>query len=92
MDTIRAWRCFVRAVELGSLSAVAREEGSTQPTVSKLMAALERELGVRLLERSTTSLRPTPQGRCSTSARWACWRSTTRPWPRRAARPTPRPG
>jgi DNA-binding transcriptional LysR family regulator len=62
MDTIRAMRCFVRAVELGSLSAVAREEGSTQPTVSKLMAALERELGVRLLERSTTSLQPTPQG------------------------------
>lgn len=62
MDTIRSLRCFVRAVELGSLSAVAREEGSTQPTVSKLMAALERDLGVRLLERSTTSLQPTPQG------------------------------
>lgn len=62
MDTIRSLRCFVRAVELGSLSAVAREEGTTQPTMSKLMAALERELGVRLLERSTTSLRPTPQG------------------------------
>lgn len=62
MDTIRSLRCFVRAVELGSLSAVAREERITQPTVSKLMAALERELGVRLLERSTTSLQPTPQG------------------------------
>jgi DNA-binding transcriptional LysR family regulator len=62
MDTIRSLRCFVRAVELGSLSAVAREEGSTQPTISKLIAALERELGVRLLERSTTSLHPTPQG------------------------------
>ncbi|MHA4869623.1 LysR family transcriptional regulator [Duganella sp. PWIR1] len=62
MDTIRSLRCFVRAVELGSLSAVAREEGTTQPTVSKLMAALEHELGVRLLERSTTSLQPTPQG------------------------------
>lgn len=62
MDTIRSLRCFVRAVELGSLSAVAREEGTTQPTVSKLMAALERELGVRLLERSTTSLHATPQG------------------------------
>lgn len=62
MDTIRSLRCFVRAVELGSLSAVAREEATTQPTVSKLMAALERELGVRLLERSTTSLQVTPQG------------------------------
>ncbi len=62
MDTIRSLRCFVRAVELGSLSAVAREEGTTQPTISKLMAALERELGVRLIERSTTSLQATPQG------------------------------
>lgn len=62
MDTIRSLRCFVRAVELGSLSAVAREEGTTQPTVSKLMAALERELGVRLLERGTTGLQPTSQG------------------------------
>jgi len=62
MDTIRSLRCFVRAVELGSLSAVAREESTTQPTISKLMAALERELGVRLLERSTTSLQATPQG------------------------------
>ena len=62
MDAIRAMRCFVRSVELGSLSAVAREEGSTQPTISKLIAALEANLGVRLLERSTTSLSPTPQG------------------------------
>ncbi|MGO4780846.1 LysR family transcriptional regulator, partial [Lysobacter sp. 2RAB21] len=42
---------FVRAVELGSLSAVAREQGSTQPTISKTVAALEQELGVRLLQR-----------------------------------------
>lgn len=62
MDTIRSLRCFVRAVELGSLSAVAREERTTQPTVSKIIAALEKELGVRLLERSTTSLQATPQG------------------------------
>lgn len=62
MDTIRSLRCFARAVELGSLSAVAREESTTQPTVSKIIAALERELGVRLLERSTTSLQATPQG------------------------------
>lgn len=62
MDTIRTLRCFVRAVELGSLSAVAREEGTSQPTISKLIATLERELGVRLLERSTTSLHATAQG------------------------------
>jgi DNA-binding transcriptional LysR family regulator len=63
MDTIRSLQYFVRAVELGSLSAVAREQGTTQPTVSKIIAALEREVGARLLERSTTSLSPTVEGR-----------------------------
>jgi len=63
MDTIRSLQYFVRAVELGSLSAVAREQGTTQPTVSKIVAALEQDLGVRLLERSTASLAPTVQGR-----------------------------
>jgi DNA-binding transcriptional LysR family regulator len=63
MDTIRSLSAFVRAVELGSLSAVAREQGTTQPTVSKIVAALESELGVRLLERTTASLAPTPEGR-----------------------------
>lgn len=63
MDTLRGLRTFVRAVELGSLSAVAREFATTQPTVSKTVAALERELGVRLLQRSTTHLAPTEQGR-----------------------------
>lgn len=62
MDTIRSLQYFVRAVELGSLSAVAREHGTTQPTVSKIVAALEDSLGVRLLERSTSSLSPTVQG------------------------------
>ena len=63
MDTIRSLHYFVRAIELGSLSAVAREQGTTQPTVSKTVAALEEDLGVRLLERSTASLSPTVQGR-----------------------------
>ncbi|WKE65627.1 LysR family transcriptional regulator [Gallaecimonas kandeliae] len=63
MDTLHAMRLFARAVELGSFSAVAREEKVGQPTVSKVIAALEQELGVRLLERSTTSLALTEAGR-----------------------------
>lgn len=63
MDTIRAMRYFTRAVELGSLSAVARDYGTQQPHVSKVLQALEAELGVRLFERSTTGLKPTEQGR-----------------------------
>jgi DNA-binding transcriptional LysR family regulator len=54
---------FVRAVELGSLSAVAREAQIGQPTMSKTITAIERDLGVRLLQRTTTSLTPTEEGR-----------------------------
>lgn len=63
MDTLRSLQCFVRAVELGSLSAVAREQHTTQSNISKIVAALEADLGVRLLERSTASLSPTMPGR-----------------------------
>ncbi|WP_176045885.1 LysR family transcriptional regulator [Burkholderia sp. BCC1644] len=63
MDALRSMRVFVRAIELGNFSAVAREEGTGQPTISKIVAAFEQELGVRLLERSTTSLAPTDEGR-----------------------------
>ena len=62
MDTMKSLRWLVRAVELGSLSAVAREAGTTQPTVSKVIAALERDLGIRLLARTTASLAPTTEG------------------------------
>ena len=62
MDTLRCMHFYVRAIELGSLSAVAREQASTQPTISKAMTALEKNLGVRLFERSTTRLAPTTQG------------------------------
>ncbi|AZD27570.1 LysR family transcriptional regulator [Pseudomonas chlororaphis] len=63
MDSLKAMHCFVRAVELGSLSSAARELGSTQPTVSKLVAALEQQLGTRLLTRGTSGLTPTEQGK-----------------------------
>lgn len=62
MDTLRAMRFFVRTMELGSLSAVARECETTQPTISKVLALLEAHLNVRLLERSTKGPTPTEQG------------------------------
>jgi DNA-binding transcriptional LysR family regulator len=62
MDTLHALRVFVRTLELGSMSAAAREFGTTQPTVSKSLAHLERQLRVRLVERSTRALAPTEQG------------------------------
>lgn len=62
MDTLKAMRFFVRTVELGSLTAAAREAGTTQPTVSKQLALLEAQLAVRLLERSTRGPVPTEHG------------------------------
>lgn len=44
----------------GSLSAAARALGSTQPTVSRRLNALERRLGVKLFERETGGLTPGP--------------------------------
>ncbi len=62
MDRLAAMQMFVRVVETGSFSAVAREMNSTQPTVSKNIAELESWLGAKLLNRSTRSLRLTETG------------------------------
>jgi DNA-binding transcriptional LysR family regulator len=56
-------RTFVRAVETGSFTAVAAEQGQTQPTVSRQISALEDHLGVRLLQRTTRALTLTDEGR-----------------------------
>lgn len=45
MDRLLLMEYFVRAVETGSFSAVAREFGTGQPNVSRYIAALERRLG-----------------------------------------------
>jgi len=62
MDRLEAMDIFVRIVETGSFSAVARDLGTTQPTISKQITALERRLKTRLLERSTRSLNVTASG------------------------------
>jgi len=56
---------FVRIVEAGSLSAAAAQLHTTQPTVSRRLQALERSLGLRLLQRSTHTMKLTEDGqRC----------------------------
>ena len=62
MDRLTAMRAFLRIVESGSVSAVARELGVGQPTVSKQLAGLEAALGARLLNRSTRGLSLTDEG------------------------------
>jgi DNA-binding transcriptional LysR family regulator len=62
MDRLTAMGLFVRIVETGSFSAVAREMNMTQPTVSKQLTALEKQLKTRLLNRSTRQLSLTEAG------------------------------
>src|SRR5580692_11066730 len=53
---------FVRTIESGSFSAASRQVGSSQSAISKSVAALERRLGVRLIQRSTRTLSLTAEG------------------------------
>lgn len=62
MDRIDGFRIFVRVVETGSFSKAARDLGISQPTVTRHVAALERHLGVRLLNRNTRRLSVTELG------------------------------
>lgn len=61
MTSLVAYTAFARAYELGSFTAVSRELGITQSTVSKHIAALEAALGVQLFARTTRKLSPTPE-------------------------------
>jgi DNA-binding transcriptional LysR family regulator len=62
MDRLEAMRAFVRVVERGSFSAVAKEFGATQSAISKQIAALEARVGAKLLVRSTRALALTRAG------------------------------
>ena len=63
MDRLAALEIFVRVVDTGSFSAVARSQQIGQPAVSKAVAQLEEWLEVSLLMRSTRSVVPTEAGR-----------------------------
>ncbi|HSI46771.1 MAG TPA: LysR family transcriptional regulator [Ideonella sp.] len=69
-DRIELMQTFVRIVEAGSLSAAATQLGTTQPTVSRRLQALERALGLKLLQRSTHGMKLTGDGeRCFAHAK-----------------------
>src|SRR5690606_13569796 len=55
-------RSFVRVVERGSLSAVAREFGIGQSTITRHLRELEVALGVALLSRTTRRIALTDEG------------------------------
>ena len=63
MDKLDAMRMFVRVVDRGNFSAVAKELGIGQPAVSKQISALENELGAQLIHRSSRAITLTEAGR-----------------------------
>jgi DNA-binding transcriptional LysR family regulator len=63
LQSLEGIKIFVRVVESGSFSAVARELGTGQPAISKQVAALEEHLGAQLLMRASRSLSLTGAGR-----------------------------
>ncbi len=63
MDRLDAMQVFVRVIEKGSFSAVAKERGVGQPAVSKQISALEDELGTELIHRTSRSIALTEPGR-----------------------------
>ncbi|WP_320422574.1 LysR family transcriptional regulator [Roseateles agri] len=83
-DRLSLLETFVRIVEAGSISAAATQLDSTPPTISRRLQALERELGLQLLARSSRSMTLTEDGeRCyqrakSLLAEWAEFESDVR--------------
>jgi DNA-binding transcriptional LysR family regulator len=59
---LRELSAFVAVVQDGGMSAAARRLQVSQSALSQTVSALERELGVTLLERTNTGVRPTEAG------------------------------
>ncbi len=62
MDLLTALQSFVRVVDTGSFSAVAREARTSQSTITRQVGQLEDHFGVRLLHRTTRRLSLTHDG------------------------------
>jgi DNA-binding transcriptional LysR family regulator len=62
METLANLESFVRSAETGSFSAAARRLSLTPAAVSRNVATLERNLGIRLFQRSTRRLTLTEAG------------------------------
>ena len=62
MDRFEAMRVFTRVVERRSFTITANDLGVPRSTVTDAVKTLEARLGVRLLERTTRTVRPTLDG------------------------------
>lgn len=59
VNKLRGLEYLVAIVDSGGFNAAARQLGVSAPSVHRLVQALERELGMPLIDRSTQPLRPT---------------------------------
>ncbi len=62
-DDFRQREAFLAVVRAGSFSAGARALGRDVSVISRRIAALEKRLGIRLIERTTRRIQPTEEGR-----------------------------
>jgi len=62
MDKLKAMATFIAIAEHGSLSAAAEALGKSPPAVVRTLANIEKQLGVRLLNRSTRHIALTLEG------------------------------
>jgi len=62
MDNVKAMRLFLTVVQIGSLSGAGRQSGLSPASVSRQITALEDDLGVRLLNRTSRRLSLTEAG------------------------------
>ncbi len=60
--THRQFEVLIAAAETESFSAAAQRLGISQPSLSESIRRIEREMGVRLFERTTRSMKLTPEG------------------------------
>ena len=63
MADFKAIETFMWVVTLGSFRGAAQKLNTTQPAISQRIAQLEREVGVKLLQRDRRMVLPTPSGR-----------------------------
>jgi len=62
MDKLNAMQVFVRVAEAGSFTAVANQENVARSMITRQIASLEKQLGSKLIIRSTRSLTLTTAG------------------------------
>src|ERR1700694_4678243 len=63
MVDFKSIETFLWVVTLGSFRAAGEKLNTTQPAISQRIAQLEREVGVKLLNRDHRVASPTPSGR-----------------------------